>query len=227
MLKYIKFDFAYDTSQLKQELSSCLDGKWSDHFNQKDYQGCWQSIALRSASGRENDIYASYGVENYQDTPLLKQLPYISNLLNSWKCDKEAVRLLALHPGSEIKPHRDPGCGYQDNNFRLHIPIRTNKQVTFSVGGEPLAMDEGTCWYVDFNQTHAIKNDGDEVRIHLVIDALRNSWTDKLFEGYGYKLNESQNNPINDKTNELIIAELERMNTDTARKLIKQLKGEQ
>ena len=223
LLNYIRFDHQYDVVRLKEELAMCFQAEWSDHFNQNDYTGCWQSISLRSASGKESDIYASYGISSYQDTKLLTNLTYIKEIIGYWQCEKESIRLLALHPGSEIKPHRDLGCNYQDGNFRLHIPIQTNNQVIFKVDEENLSLKEGSCWYVDFNKTHSIKNDGTEVRIHLVIDALRNKWTDEEFSKNGYDLSEASENKHDDAVNLQIIAELERMDSDVARQLIKQL----
>ncbi|QIL42346.1 hypothetical protein G7074_25665 [Pedobacter sp. HDW13] len=101
MLKYIQFNQEYNIPLLKSELSIALQQNWVDHFNKNDYEGDWQSIALRSASGRENDILANYGVDEYQDTPLLNQLPYLKSIIEEWQCPKEAVRLLALHPGQK------------------------------------------------------------------------------------------------------------------------------
>lgn len=213
--------------KLQQELAICFENEWKDHFNTKDYQGSWQSISLRSATGQETDIYSNYGVENYMDTPLLAELGYIKQIIDAMAFEKEAIRLLALHPNSEIKPHRDLGCSYKDGTFRLHIPIQTNEQVCFTLDGERLFLAEGTCWYMDFGQTHSIKNEGDEPRIHLVIDGLRNAWTDELFGSNGYDLNRDKTPKYDEKTKLAMIAELERMDTDTARDLIKQLKDTQ
>lgn len=224
MLKFIHFNTSYNVASLLQELETCLEKNWQDHFNKKDYNGSWQSIALRSASGSETDIYANYNVSYYKDTALLLGLPYIKSILDSWQCEKEAVRLLALQPGSEIKPHRDMGCGYKDGTFRLHIPIVTNNLVSFIVGGENLKLLPGSCWYIDFNETHSIKNDGDNVRIHLIVDCIRNQWTDKLFSAHGYNLEAEKKQILDDETKLLIISELERMDNDVARNLINEIK---
>ncbi|MDQ0639581.1 hypothetical protein QF042_003146 [Pedobacter sp. W3I1] len=225
LLKYIQFNQEYNIPLLKTELAIALQQEWVDHFNRKDYEGNWQSIALRSASGKENDILANYGVNQYQDTPLFNQLPYIKSIIEEWKCPKETIRLLALHPGAEIKPHRDRGCNYEAGVLRIHIPIQTNNQLKFIVGGEQLKLAEGSCWYIDFNQSHSIINEGENVRVHLVIDALRNEWTDRLFEANGYKLaEENQTQRLDAATALKMIAELEQMDTQVARDLIVQLK---
>jgi len=225
LLKHIQFNQNYNVQLLKAELALALEQNWVDHFNKEDYAGNWQSIALRSASGRENDILAHYGVDEYQDTPLLNRLPYLKSIIETWQCPKEAVRLLALHPGAEIKPHRDRGCNYEGGALRIHIPIQTNDQLKFTVGGEQLKLAEGSCWYIDFDQTHSIVNAGENVRVHLVIDALRNEWTDRLFESYGYKFEEENQAQALDRDTTLkMIEELERMDTSTAKELVAQLK---
>jgi len=225
LLKYIQFNQNYNVSLLKAELAIALQQDWVNHFNKQDYEGNWQCIALRSASGKEQDILANYGVNEYQDTSLLDQLPYLKSIIEAWECPKETIRLLALHPEAEIKPHRDLGCNYEGGMLRIHIPIQTNNQLKFIVGGEQLKLAEGSCWYIDFDQTHSIINAGDNVRVHLVIDALRNEWTDRLFETYGYPFEtENQAQPIDHDTTLRMIEELQRMGTPAAKELIVQLK---
>ena len=74
---------------------------------------------------------------------------------------------------------------------------------------------------MDFSTTHSIVNDGKSDRVHLIIDGIRNSWTDQLFEQHGYHINDRQ---YDDLTQAGMIAELERMNTDVARAIIVNLK---
>ncbi|WP_316828951.1 aspartyl/asparaginyl beta-hydroxylase domain-containing protein [Pedobacter miscanthi] len=223
--KYIQFNQQYDVQLLKSELAIAMALDWKEHFNKNDYDGCWESISLQSASGKEDDILANYGVDNYKETALLKKLPYIKSILDSWQCPKESIRLLALHPGAEIKPHRDRGCNYENGVCRIHIPIQTNNGVQFKVGDEYLTLNEGTCWYIDFNKTHAITNTGQSVRVHLVIDGLRNSWTDELFSANGYDMAVEQQEQQMDRESTLrVIEELERLNTPVSEQLIEELK---
>lgn len=223
---HIKFNFQYDCKQLQQELDNCLQREWPLHFNSKDFNGDWRSISLRSKSGKANDIYAHAGQGIYQDTPLLTETPYIKEIIDSWKCEKEAIRLLALAPGSIIKPHRDPGCAYKDGVLRIHIPVVTNPGVRFTINNHNLRLLEGECWYMDFSSTHSIVNEGTSTRVHLIIDGIRNDWTDRLFEKHGYKIaDEPKANEFDEETRNKIIAELELQDTDTARSIIASLKG--
>lgn len=216
----IKFDKQYNGTLLLAELHSVLNDEWINHFNTKDFAGQWKSIALRSASGTATDISANYAC-TFKNTPLLEKMTYVKSILQEWKCEKETVRFMALYPGSEIKPHKDLGCSYADGSFRLHIPILSNKQVSFMVDGVNYELQPGSCWYMDFSKPHAVKNAGETVRVHLVIDCLRNSWTDDLFKQNGYVEEENRMPTAEVKK---IIAQLETHQTETAQNLIIQLK---
>ena len=68
-------------------------------------------------------------------------------------------------------------------NFSIiHIPIKTNDQVQVLVNQEHIKMQEGECWYCNFNETHEVKNNGAEPRIHLIMDCIVNDWLTYVFE---------------------------------------------
>jgi hypothetical protein len=53
---------------------------------------------------------------------------------------------------------------------RIHIPIITNGQVVFTIGGEEKGLGEGEMWEVNNAKLHAVDNHNDADRIHLIID---------------------------------------------------------
>lgn len=222
---HLKLALTYDVGQLHLELNHCLGKQWPMHFNNFDYQGDWRSISLRSASGKMDDIFAHSANMAYIDTPLMAEVDYIRSIVDSWKCEKESVRLLALSPGSVIKPHKDRGCSYQEGSFRIHVPILTNRLVYFTVDGKELFLEEGSCWYMDFGKTHHIENRGETNRVHLIMDCVRNEWTDALFLANAYDF---EPDPLEKEQQKLaralMMAELEKMDTDTARALIANIK---
>jgi len=226
-MNYIKFPQTYDVEKLRAELEEVLKEEWPLHFNTRDFNGDWRSISLRSVSGESKDIYA-HSNGTYVDTPVLDRMPYVREILHSWHCEKEAVRLLSLAPGSVIKPHKDPGCAYHDGVFRIHIPIITNPDVQFCLEDEQLPLKPGECWYMNFSTTHSITNLGSTPRIHLVIDGIRNAWTDELFTAHGYRLpgNTPEDN-YDTATRLRMIEELEKMDTAASRELVARLKAAQ
>lgn len=226
LIRFIKFPISFDVDKLKSDLSGILNKSWTAHYNKNDYTGKWTSVALMSKDGKSDSIFAlPNGDDEMRNTEILDSCPYFKEVLNSFHFEKTAVRLLQLAAGAEIKPHSDHCLGYEDGSFRLHIPIITNPDVEFILDGNRLIMNEGECWYIDANFTHSVANRGNQDRIHLVIDGVRNEWTDALF----YK--EAPENQfikpeitMSEEQKRLVIAELKRMNTTATDELIKNLK---
>lgn len=225
--RFFKLPFRFDPARLAGDLSLCVKAHWQQHFNQADYAGEWTSIALRSASGSETDILAHPGAQAFRDTPLLTSCAYFAEVLASFQCQLESVRLLSLAPGSEIKEHSDPQTAYEYGVFRLHVPVQSGGDVSFTVDGCELDMKPGDCWYASFHLPHSVRNNGSTHRIHLVIDGQRNAWTDQVFAQAGYDFEEERRQRDHSReTKEQMINELMRMDTDAARKLAAQLKHE-
>jgi quercetin dioxygenase-like cupin family protein len=226
LIRFIKFPISFDVVKLKSDLSGIMSKNWVDHYNKNDYTGKWNSVALMSQDGKSDNIFAlANGGDEMRNTEILDSCPYFKEVLSSFHFEKTAVRLLQLAVGAEIKPHSDHCLGYEDGSFRLHIPVITNPDVEFILDGKRLIMNEGECWYIDANFTHSVANRGNRDRIHLVIDGIRNDWTDALF----YK--EAPKNQfvkpeiaMGEEQKQLMIAELKRMNTIAANELIKNLK---
>jgi gentisate 1,2-dioxygenase len=106
----------------------------------------------------------------------------------------------------------------------MHIPIVTNPDVEFILDGERIIMNEGECWYIDANFIHSVANKGTEDRIHLVIDGIRNEWTDDLFFKQADKNRFIKpEKTLSDDEKTQIIAELKRMNTEASQKIIDDL----
>ncbi|CAD0008126.1 aspartyl/asparaginyl beta-hydroxylase domain-containing protein [Flavobacterium salmonis] len=214
LVRSIKFPMFFDPEKLKKDVYKIIDKNWINHYNTNDYSGKWTSIALMSQNGKSNSIFAlPNGEDKLVATEILDSCTYFEEILNSFLFEKTAVRLLKLDVGATVKPHRDNCLGYEDGCFRLHIPIITNSDVEFVLDGNRLIMNEGECWYIDANFIHSVANRGSEDRIHLVIDGLRNEWTDRLF------FKEADQNDfvrsatkISEKEKQLMIAELKRMN---------------
>ncbi len=224
--RFFLLPFSFNVDKLRRDLAICEAEQWTAHFNTNDYSGDWNGIALRSASGRSADIVTT-SPDAFSDTPLLDQCTYFREILSGFHFPIETVRLLALSPGSSIKEHRDPGLGYEHGIFRLHIPITSDPAVDFVVDQSRLQMEASQCWYANFSLPHSVRHDGNTRRIHLVIDGLRNAWTDHLFEAAGYDFEAEKKGREYDRETKLgMIKQLRLMNTDTARAIIASLEAE-
>lgn len=224
--KYLKFPFQFNEEKLVHDLSLILDGNWIPHFNSDGYNGDWKVISLYSHNGEANNIFAiSTSNSILSETAVLRECHYFKEVIDTFKCPILSARILRLGVGAEIKPHRDHELGYEDGNFRLHIPIVTNPDVQFVLDGTELRMLPGECWYTNVNYVHSVINSGASDRLHLVIDGGRNEWSDELFFSLAH---EESFQPIakeNDspKTIQLIIDELKRSNEPAAEQLINDL----
>jgi len=106
----------------------------------------------------------------------------VPGLLASIPGRLESVRFLRLAAGSVIHEHRDAGLRVEEGVYRLHIPVRTNPDVEFLVGGQAMQMAEGECWYVNFDLPHSLVNRGTSDRVHLVVDGVVD---DAVLEWFG------------------------------------------
>ena len=179
---HLKLPFQFDEQQLLLDLQKVMRSEWTAHFNKGGYEGSWNSIALYAPNGDPKNILAMHDDNRpLSATPIMQTCDYFQEVLAQFHCPLLSVRLLNLGVGAHIKPHRDHELGYENDCFRLHVPITTNPQVSFVLNEEELPMQPGECWYTNVNYEHSVANNGQEDRIHLVFDGARNDWSDELF----------------------------------------------
>ena len=174
---------------LQQELNALLLQDWLPHVNQRDYrqgdQGGWDVLALRCAAEYQtaHPILQAFSIstpDHWQDLPSLESSPALCRFLQSLACPVKSVRLMRLHAGAEIKPHRDLGLSLEQGEARLHLPLQTNDALNFYVDEKRVPMRAGELWYINADQTHWVANKGVDARINLVIDCEVNSWLKEL-----------------------------------------------
>jgi hypothetical protein len=169
-------------NKLRHDLDVINQQDWSPMLYEHNYDGNWNSVALYTPDGNARNTFAYNDSNNIlKPTVFLEQCDYLKEVIHFFQAPILSARLLKLTVGSVIKPHEDHRMGYEDNNFRIHIPITTNKQVSFVLDNEKLTLLPGTCWYINANFMHSVSNLGTEDRVHLVIDLERNTWSDELF----------------------------------------------
>ena len=224
-IAFLQLPLKTDLDGLLADLSLALGSDWRPHYNTKDYHGGWDSIALRSQDGANTTLVA-HPDRPYFDTPLLRECLHFKALLDALECEKECVRLLRQAPGGEIKTHRDQGLGYADGVFRIHIPLISNAEVAFVVAGERLPMQAGECWFADFSQPHSVSNPGATDRIHIVIDCIRNAWTDAWMQQAGFDLASLLPPPHDESVRQQMLESLRTFVGPGAAALIAQLEAE-
>lgn len=221
--------FQFDPILLKQDLDICLEFDFSQNYVPANYQGKDYILPLRSVDGKLNFPAAAPNQSHrYKDTIVLKECHYFKEITDLFLCNKEAIRLMKLPPGANVNTHTDYNCGYEDDLFRIHIPIITNDDVYFVLNNKRLIMNPGKAVYTNVNLPHSVANKGETNRIHLVMDCIRNEWSDALFKslGYNFDLEFEVKEELPTETIELMIKELELQNTSASKTLIEQLRNQ-
>ncbi len=80
------------------------------------------------------------------------------------------ANLVCLLPSSDISPHIDKG-DFLTRIRRIHLPIHTNSDCYFVVGGVKQSFSVGEVWEINnTDQVHSVHNLSNSRRIHLVVD---------------------------------------------------------
>lgn len=96
------------------------------------------------------------------------------------------IVLSKLLKGQEIPDHRDYIQDSKNSDFlifsnktrRYHIPLITNEKSLFKNGETTIHMNLGECWEINKANMHSVTNNGDEDRVHLIVDMIpvENIW---------------------------------------------------
>lgn len=167
--------------KIQDELRQLQQLDWLSHVNQRDYHGAWDVLVLRCAREYQtaHPILQAFSIaqaEAWQDLAHFIACPALLALVHSLKCPIKSVRLMRLHAGAHILPHRDQGLCLERGEARLHLSLQTHDKLTFYVNNQQVSMQVGELWYINADQTHWVENKGTEARINLVIDCAANNW---------------------------------------------------
>lgn len=179
------FPVRFDVARMREDLAGLTSG-WLDHYD-TGLSADFRAILLKSRGGETSGPRSqlpAWDFADFQRTLYADRLPYFRELMDQLQCPQGRMRILRLAPGCVINPHRDVGPEVGCRAFgqvRLHVPIITNERVTFFVGGEQIRMQAGHLYYVNFAKRHYVRNDGNQARIHLVMDLKFNPWLAQYF----------------------------------------------
>ncbi|HSH96560.1 MAG TPA: aspartyl/asparaginyl beta-hydroxylase domain-containing protein [Roseimicrobium sp.] len=182
----LRLPFIFNRERLQADLRRLQEDAWVDHFVKQNYSGSWSILPLRGPANATHPvmmIYSDPSCSTFADTPFLERSPYLREVLATFECDLDAVRLMNLAVGSDIKEHRDHELSFEEGHFRIHVPVVTNPGVEFYLNGSRVIMNEGECWYLRLSDPHRVANRGEVDRVHLVIDGRVNDWVTNLLTG--------------------------------------------
>lgn len=222
VIKYLKLPFCFDADRLKAEVRGMREVDWRRHYQILQYEGEWTALPLRSVDGRADDVIVSpVAASFYEDTVFLAGSPYLREVLATFQCPLRAVRLMRLNAAAMIKEHTDAELYFETGEARIHVPIITHPDVEFIVDQERLRLEEGQCWYINFNLPHSVSNRSPVERIHLVIDVTVNDWLRDIFDDPSITARKeiSPQHSYDRKTIGLMIDRLREMDTSTSRQM--------
>jgi hypothetical protein len=160
----------------------------------------WDAISLHGYGDHPLDILkpgvlkSSVDIDTKLQWTTLKEnnvMKPVLEMLEKLPCKFERVRFMKLEAGKVIGKHTDKidkQIGFDDGDIiRIHMPIRTNEQVVFTLyentkdkDGTEYNLETGHYYYTDVTKAHAVRNTSDIDRIHLVADCYANSDLRKL-----------------------------------------------
>ena len=154
----------------------------------------WDAISLHGYGSEPTDILkpgvlkSSVNIDTKLQWTTLKDndvMKPVLGMLENLPCEFERVRFMKLEAGKVIGKHTDKidkQIGFDDGDIvRIHMPIRTNEQVVFTLyestkdkDGTEYNLETGHYYYTDVTRAHAVRNTSDIDRIHLVADCYSN-----------------------------------------------------
>jgi hypothetical protein len=165
---FIKLPLKFDAQRLAEEALQFPEDEWTYHPLRHDGN---TALPLVSAEGEVNDRF--FG--QMRPTAALQKCPYILQVMASFGTVIGRTRLMRLARGSNVPSHSDGNYSWR-NRVRIHIPIITHPDVTFSsIGNIDVHMAEGEAWTFDNWRQHAVYNRSPVDRVHLVVDTVGTS----------------------------------------------------
>ena len=149
-----------------------------DEARRPYHDGNWESISIWAPNGNLFEQRSFGGPFGKTVAALVS--PYFWEVAEHFAARMNRVRLLRLRPGGHILRHSDPLHEIDGGLVRLHVPITTNPEVHFLVNDRRVRMQPGETWHVDVRFPHEVINRGEESRVHLVLDLVRNAAIDTI-----------------------------------------------
>ena len=164
----------FDTSEINKIVSSFSD-EWLINTSRQDEY--YPHKETESYFIYETDIdwkfNNKYIVSLKSNNKILNDLiePIIKYLEELHDGKRGQVILIKLAANKSIADHKDSG-DYLMSVHRHHIAIQTSPNTKFFVGDEEVNMRLGDCWEINNSREHAVINNSNKDRVHLLIDIM-------------------------------------------------------
>lgn len=170
-----RIDFNFDYQEILKEYNEAKN-KLPKIYHPSigiDHDGGWEVVSLYSETG---DAISAGKFEdiNTKPTEIINYFPYthklIKNLLKTYNCQPRRIRFSILRSKKIIRWHRDWDECMEHGNSRLHLPIVVNSKAKTNLCHQSHNWKPGGLFYGDYSFPHQIVNNGQDERLHLIID---------------------------------------------------------
>jgi hypothetical protein len=159
-----KFSNEWEIDTSRQ--STVYEGRPNPHVNTHTY------IIQNSSLYWERGTLFSKELIDQEFYDLLKDI--VKELEDRMIGQSARILLIKLDANSQVFTHKDSG-DYLSNVRRFHIPLITNENVYYTVGGEEINMEQGKCYEINNLKLHSVNNSSEHDRVHLLIDIMPES----------------------------------------------------
>ena len=184
-----KFDYPMieGLDDFTMELDEYVGDGWGVADHQKSYGGkdkTWTSVEIIPLTVTYGTGKAKQGLRGELNGDYIKRFPVIEEIVSRMTSLDDCLWLAVAKVSPErgiITRHSDKGidkmnAGIQiGKTARIHYPLKTNKEAYFEMqnlkgGTEKYHMEQGEYWYMDKRKPHAVYNNGDSFRYHMIFD---------------------------------------------------------
>lgn len=169
-VNFLRLESGIDVSSIRKKLTDFDAQQWAVSGREKLYEPHRDTQALLLIHDDDFRHFRPTCLPLFETfradlEPLFQRFPAF------YKSQGYFVRALfaRLRAGGVIAPHIDRVPSLL-NCHRVHLPISSNKDVWFCVGGESVNMPVGDLIEINNATIHCVENNSDEDRIHLIID---------------------------------------------------------
>jgi quercetin dioxygenase-like cupin family protein len=173
----------FDITDLRARVMALTDEDWSaDTSRQHTFDAHTRTQTIKlifDADYRHTDptVHAAFAEFAPLIAPFMAHIRgyYLQSLRQRRVAEKHGpgyfIRaiLTRLAAAAVITPHADDGHSLR-RCHRIHVPIVTHPQCLFTVGDLTWNMPAGEMWEINNRRVHAVRNDSDAPRIHLILD---------------------------------------------------------
>jgi len=176
--QYPKTDFfrhlgSTDVSTLLERVHGVPESTWVSENegkpNKLNNLNDAQHIMFRYVDNFDNVFdFSDYSIWAEWKDALLPIMKQAAASLGYSDCRFPRVMFARLPAGSKILPHTDRRASHYIH--KIHVPLVTNPGTLFHVGDQTMHIPLGEMYEVNNKRNHAVDNDGDLDRIHLIFE---------------------------------------------------------